>query len=137
MRFAFLVSAIALVATVATASAQSIGGKYRVAGTNLNGSRYSGTAEIVATGGATCRIAWTTGGTTAKGICMRQGGTLAAAYVMGGAIWYAMGSEASWFEIDTTHRALKLAWVIVAGTVAYFGSLAFMGFRLRDFSRHE
>jgi hypothetical protein len=86
MRFGIFALAIALVATVATASAQSIGGKYRVAGTNLNGSRYSGTAEIVSTGGATCRIAWTTGGTTAKGICMRHGDTLAAAYVMSGAI---------------------------------------------------
>ena len=85
MRLAALASAV-LVATATTASAQEIGGKYRVAGTNLNGSRYAGTAEIVATGGATCRIAWTTGGTTAKGLCMRQGGTLAAAYVMSGAI---------------------------------------------------
>jgi hypothetical protein len=85
MRSAALASAV-LAATLATASAQSIGGKYRVAGTNLDGSRYAGTVEIVASGGATCRIAWTTGGTTAKGICMRQGATLAAAYVMSGAI---------------------------------------------------
>ncbi|MGE5093495.1 MAG: murein biosynthesis integral membrane protein MurJ [Betaproteobacteria bacterium] len=60
-----------------------------------------------------------------------------ALYLMGGAIWYSMGTEASWFEIDTTRRAIKLALVIVAGTAAYFGSLAMMGMRLRDFSRHE
>jgi putative peptidoglycan lipid II flippase len=59
-----------------------------------------------------------------------------ALYMMGGAIWYAMGRESSWFEIAAGARALKLALVIVAGGAAYFGSLAAMGFRLRDFSRH-
>jgi putative peptidoglycan lipid II flippase len=48
-----------------------------------------------------------------------------------------MGSESSWFEIATAARAGKLALVIAAGTVAYFASLWAMGFRLRDFSRHE
>ena len=60
-----------------------------------------------------------------------------ALYLMGGALWYSMGSEASWFAIAAAGRTLKLALVIVAGTVTYFGSLALMGFRLRDFSRHE
>jgi len=60
-----------------------------------------------------------------------------ALYLMGGALWYAMGSESSWFEIAAGPRAMKLALVIVAGTVAYFASLAMMGLRLRDFSRHE
>ena len=60
-----------------------------------------------------------------------------ALYMMGGALWYAMGSESSWFEIAAVPRAGKLALVIAAGTVAYFGALAAMGFRPRDFSRHE
>ena len=60
-----------------------------------------------------------------------------ALYLMGGALWYAMGSESSWFEIAAGARALKLALVIAAGTAAYFGALWAMGFRLRDFSRHE
>ena len=60
-----------------------------------------------------------------------------ALYMMGGALWYAMGRESSWFEIDAKMRAVKLALVIVAGIAAYFGSLAAMGFRPRDFSRHE
>lgn len=59
-----------------------------------------------------------------------------ALYLMGGAIWYAMGREASWFEIAAGARAARLAWVIAAGTIAYFGSLAVMGFRPRDFARH-
>jgi len=33
--------------------------------------------------------------------------------------------------------AWELTLVIIAGIVAYFGSLAVMGFRPRDFSRHE
>ena len=60
-----------------------------------------------------------------------------ALYLMGGALWFTMGRETSWFEIDATARAVKLALVIVAGSVAYFASLAVMGFRLRDFTRHE
>jgi putative peptidoglycan lipid II flippase len=60
-----------------------------------------------------------------------------ALYLMGGALWYAMGSEASWFEIATGARALKLTLVIAAGAATYFAALALMGFRLRDFSRHE
>jgi putative peptidoglycan lipid II flippase len=60
-----------------------------------------------------------------------------ALYLMGGALWYAMGSEASWFEIAAAARAGKLALVIAAGAATYFASLWLMGFRLRDFSRHE
>ena len=60
-----------------------------------------------------------------------------ALYFMGGAIWYAMGSEASWFAIPAGERALKLTWVVLAGAATYFASLWAMGMRPRDFSRHE
>jgi putative peptidoglycan lipid II flippase len=60
-----------------------------------------------------------------------------ALYLMGGALWFSMGSEGSWFEIPAAARAWKLSLVILAGTVAYFAALAVMGFRLRHFSRHE
>ena len=60
-----------------------------------------------------------------------------ALYMMGGALWYAMGREASWFELTAAARAGKLALVILAGSVAYFASLGMMGFRLRQFMRHE
>ena len=60
-----------------------------------------------------------------------------ALYMMGGALWFSMGSEHSWFEIPAAARAAKLAWVIAAGSFAYFASLWLMGLRLRDFSRHE
>ena len=57
-------------------------------------------------------------------------------YMMGGALWYSMGSEASWFELAAGPRAAKLALVISAGAAAYFASLYAMGFRVRDFVRH-
>lgn len=68
------------------AAAQSIGGSYSVSGTNLDGSHYRGSAEITLTSKTTCIIAWKTGGTTASGICSRNGDTFAAAYEMSGAI---------------------------------------------------
>jgi putative peptidoglycan lipid II flippase len=60
-----------------------------------------------------------------------------ALYLMGGALWYAMGREASWFELAAGPRAGKLALVIAAGALAYFAALAAMGMRLRHFTRHE
>ena len=60
-----------------------------------------------------------------------------ALYVMGGALWYAMGRESSWFEIAAAPRAGKLALVVLAGAAAYFATLRAFGFRPRDFSRHE
>lgn len=60
-----------------------------------------------------------------------------ALYMMGGAIWYSMGTEESWFELAATPRAIKLAAVIILGAAAYFASLFVMGLRLRDFARHE
>jgi putative peptidoglycan lipid II flippase len=59
-----------------------------------------------------------------------------ALYMMGGALWYSMGSEASWFELAAGPRAAKLALVIAAGAAAYFASLYAMGLRVRDFVRH-
>lgn len=69
----------------ASASAQSIGGSYVVEGTNFNGSPYGGSAQITLTSETTCVIEWVTGGTTSQGICMRNGGSFAAAYVLGNA----------------------------------------------------
>jgi putative peptidoglycan lipid II flippase len=60
-----------------------------------------------------------------------------ALYLMGGVIWFGMGTEASWFEIPAATRIAKLAIVILGATLAYFASLAVMGLRFRDFVRHE
>jgi hypothetical protein len=72
-----------LIASPLVAHAQSIGGSYAVEGTNLNGSAYSGTAEIVLTSDTTCVIKWLTGDTESEGICMRNDDSFAAAYVGG------------------------------------------------------
>lgn len=65
-----------------TAMAADVGGRYEVRGTNLDGSKYSGTAEIEITSSTTCRITWDVG-TESSGICMRNGIALAAGYVLG------------------------------------------------------
>ncbi len=62
------------------AQAQSIGGSYRVDGTNIDGSHYGGTAKIEITANTTCRIRWSTG-STSDGICMRNQNAFAAGYV--------------------------------------------------------
>src|SRR4029079_3962902 len=49
-------AALALAALASSASAQTIGGRYQVAGKNFNGSNYSGTAEIVSTSNNPCPI---------------------------------------------------------------------------------
>jgi hypothetical protein len=67
-----------LVSSAAVASAQSVGGKYRVTGTNPNGSAYTGTAEIIPSGDS-CRMSWNVGGAW-KGICMLSNKSLAATY---------------------------------------------------------
>jgi len=60
-----------------------------------------------------------------------------ALYLMGGVIWYGMGSELSWFAIPATTRALKLAAIILGAMAAYFATLRAVGFRLDQFSRQE
>jgi len=91
----FSVGAVVLLAVIAwtitwtitwasAALAQSLSGRYQVAGTNFNGSPYSGTAEIFTTSDTTCRITWRTGGTSAHGICMRNATTFVAAYILDG-----------------------------------------------------
>ena len=87
------VAAACLAAAIATAilnhaAAQgaNVGGRYQVQGKNFNGSTYSGTAEITVTSNNTCRIVWVTGSTTSRGICMRNGNSFAASYVLGSKI---------------------------------------------------
>ncbi|RVC63159.1 MAG: hypothetical protein EOS65_11705 [Mesorhizobium sp.] len=67
----------------APGAAQSIGGKYTVAGTNFDGSAYGGEATITLTSETTCTIHWETGGSSSDGICMRNDNAFSAGYVMG------------------------------------------------------
>ncbi len=68
-----------------SASAQMVGGQYRVEGTNADGSSYSGTATITPSSNSTCRITWRTG-STSTGICMVAGRAFAASYVLNGKV---------------------------------------------------
>ncbi|MGO9133778.1 MAG: hypothetical protein ACLP8A_06975 [Methylovirgula sp.] len=78
------IAALGLLATVSFAQAADVGGKYKVNGTNFDGSKYSGTAEITVSSNTTCQIVWHTGGSTSKGICMRVNDVLVAGYEMSG-----------------------------------------------------
>ena len=71
-----------LAAVASAAAAQSVDGKYSVAGKNFDGSPYRGTVEITPTG-STCRIVWQTGSSTSEGLCMQSGKTFAAFYKLG------------------------------------------------------
>lgn len=82
MKLASLTAALLAATTIAT-QAQSIGGSYTVEGTNKDGSGYGGTAEITLTSDTTCVIKWVTGSTESEGICMRNGDSFAAGYVLG------------------------------------------------------
>lgn len=77
------VTAAFAVMLAAPVAAQSLSGSYGVAGTNLDGSPYGGSAEVVWTSDTSCEIVWSTGGTTSQGICMRSGNVFAAGYVLG------------------------------------------------------
>lgn len=74
-------------AMAAPTAAQTVNaGKYNVEGTNLDGSAYSGTAEITLASETTCVIEWETAGTKSTGVCMLNGDAFAAAYILEDAI---------------------------------------------------
>lgn len=83
----FIASSLVLIGLTVPVTAQTaIGGVYSVAGTNLNGTTYSGEAKITLTSETTCEIEWVTGDTTSIGICMRNDDSFSAAYRMGDVI---------------------------------------------------
>ena len=90
-----------LIVAAATAAAEDLGGLgglYDAAGTNFNGSRYSGTVGILPTSTSTCRIKWKIGASEYDGICMRSGDTFVATYRMrnvAGLIAYKIKSDGS------------------------------------------
>jgi hypothetical protein len=81
-----ILTSILLATLSVTALAQSVGGNYRVSGTNFNGSSYSGTAQITLATNSNCHINWVTGSTTSYGSCMRKGTTFAAGYILNGEV---------------------------------------------------
>ena len=60
---------------------------------------------------------------------------LAALVILVLVLWAAMGVEANWLTSTPLARLTRLTLVVLAGLTAYFGALALLGFRLRDFRR--
>jgi putative peptidoglycan lipid II flippase len=53
--------------------------------------------------------------------------------VMGGVLWFAMGSMDSWLIGGTLARGLRLLAVVGIGAASYFAVLGLLGVRPRDF----
>ena len=86
----FLVMVALLGVVVPAAAAGFREGPYTVNGTNLDGSPYTGTAEVKLLSDTTCQITWTTGSTSSVGLCMMMDGVVAAAYQQGTAVGVTM-----------------------------------------------
>ncbi len=54
---------------------------------------------------------------------------------MGAALWWGMGAPADWLQFPALERVVRLTIVVAIGLACYFGSLALLGFRVRDFRR--
>ena len=54
---------------------------------------------------------------------------------MGLVLWWCAGEQATWLSLITHTKLLKLASLVVLGVLTYFGALALLGFRPRDFAR--
>jgi putative peptidoglycan lipid II flippase len=57
--------------------------------------------------------------------------------VLGAVLWWSAGPEELWTRVGLWVKVGRLALVVVAGAIAYFGSLWLLGFRLADFNRRE
>lgn len=112
-----LLAAALVCLSAPVALAQDIGGRYAVAGTNIDGTPYGGEALITLTSDTTCEIEWITGETSSFGICMRYENAFAVGYQQGDAVglsiylvmadgslsgtWTVAGEEGSGTEVLT------------------------------------
>jgi hypothetical protein len=71
-------------ATPASSETLRLAARYDVAGTNVDGSSYSGTATVDVISDATFTIRWSIGGSVYTGFGMRLNDTLAATYTLNG-----------------------------------------------------
>jgi len=86
MKIAFSGAAALLLIDVMSASAGNLAGQYQVTGKNVDGSTYSGTAQIVVTSDTTCRDLLADRRGSVQGTCMRNGTSFAASYTLADAI---------------------------------------------------
>jgi len=99
-----LAASLTIVASAAVAAGADVGGAYDVLGKNPDGSEYKGTATIEVTSENTCRITWQTGSSSSNGICMRNGASFAAGYVLAdkvGLVVYEMKDDGSMIGLWT------------------------------------
>ena len=57
--------------------------------------------------------------------------------VLGAVLWWLGGPDGFWLAAKLWQRVARLALIIGAGAGAYFLALWLLGFRVRDFNRHE
>jgi hypothetical protein len=83
---AIATSAFLVIAAVSAQAADSLtlAPKYAAAGTNPDGSAYTGTVAIKIISDTTFAIQWTIAGSVYKGFGMRRNDALAATYMIGG-----------------------------------------------------
>jgi hypothetical protein len=81
-----LLCALVLFAATMAANAEALklASKYEAAGTNPNGSHYTGTVSVTVISDTTFSIEWRIGGEVYKGFGMRMNDALAATYTING-----------------------------------------------------
>ncbi|MDO8334184.1 MAG: murein biosynthesis integral membrane protein MurJ [Nitrosomonas sp.] len=62
---------------------------------------------------------------------------LIALAAMGGVLWFATGTDASWLTDSVMTRAVRLTWIVILGAFCYFAALWLLGFRLKDFTKQQ
>ena len=65
------------------------------------------------------------------------GKLLVAVLLMATALWFAAGEPQRWVTASASVRVMWLLGVVSLGASVYFAALWLMGFRWRDFARHE
>jgi len=62
---------------------------------------------------------------------------LIALAVLGAVLAWLAGPASFWLSASLWQKVGRLAWVIAAAVVVYFGTLWLLGFRIADFNRRE
>jgi putative peptidoglycan lipid II flippase len=57
--------------------------------------------------------------------------------VLGVVLWWSAGADELWIGAGLWTKIGRLALVVAAGAIAYFGALWLLGFRFADFDRRE
>lgn len=60
---------------------------------------------------------------------------VSALVVLGAVLWFGMGKESAWLAYSTKQCLLHLTPLVIGGCLAYFSTLAALGFRIKDFRR--